>query len=94
LIAGSHAIAHGDVKFELESDPSSKSACWLKSEFAEFSGEIARDYLGKRHEPGLRVGRHGKAALEGSDTVSSADPGVEGEGVLDRQPTKGSTRGR
>jgi hypothetical protein len=28
-VAGSHAIAHGDVEFELESDPSSKSACWL-----------------------------------------------------------------
>jgi hypothetical protein len=28
-IAGSHAVAHGDVKFELEADPSSKSACWL-----------------------------------------------------------------
>jgi hypothetical protein len=28
-IAGSHAMAHGDVEFELESDPSSKSACWL-----------------------------------------------------------------
>jgi hypothetical protein len=25
----SHTIAHGDVEFELESDPSSKSACWL-----------------------------------------------------------------
>jgi hypothetical protein len=28
-IAGSHVMAHGDVEFELESDPSSKSACWL-----------------------------------------------------------------
>jgi hypothetical protein len=26
-IAGSHAMAHGDVEFELELDPSSKSAC-------------------------------------------------------------------
>jgi hypothetical protein len=26
---GSYAMAHGDVEFELESDPSSKSACWL-----------------------------------------------------------------
>jgi hypothetical protein len=26
-IACSHAMAHGDVEFELESDPSSKSAC-------------------------------------------------------------------
>jgi hypothetical protein len=28
-IAGLHAMAHGDVEFELESDQSSKSACWL-----------------------------------------------------------------
>jgi hypothetical protein len=49
--------------------------------FAEFSDEIARDYFGKHHEPGLRVGRHGEAALEGSGAVSSADPGAEDEGV-------------
>jgi hypothetical protein len=53
----------------------------VKRNFAEFSGEIARDYFGKRHEPGLRVGRHGEAALEGSGAVSSADPGAEDEGV-------------
>jgi hypothetical protein len=45
------------------------------------SGEIARDYFGKRHEASLRVRRHGEAALEGSGTVSSADPGTEEEGV-------------
>jgi hypothetical protein len=28
-IAGSHAMAHGDVEFKLESDPISKSVCWL-----------------------------------------------------------------
>jgi hypothetical protein len=28
-IADSHAMAHGDVEFELEAHPSSKSACWL-----------------------------------------------------------------
>jgi hypothetical protein len=28
-IAGSHAMAHGDAKFELESNPRSKSVCWL-----------------------------------------------------------------
>jgi hypothetical protein len=28
-VADSHTIAHGDVEFELEADPSSKSACWL-----------------------------------------------------------------
>jgi hypothetical protein len=49
--------------------------------FAEFFGEIARDYFGKCHEPGLRVGRHGEAALEGSGAVRSANPGAEDEGV-------------
>jgi hypothetical protein len=49
--------------------------------FAEFSGDIARDYFGKRHEASLRVGWHGEAALEGSGVVSSADPGAEDEGV-------------
>jgi hypothetical protein len=53
----------------------------VERNFAEFSGEIARDYFGKRHEPSLRVGRHGEAALEGSGTVSSADLGVEDKGV-------------
>jgi hypothetical protein len=28
-IAGSYVMAHSDVEFELESDPSLKSACWL-----------------------------------------------------------------
>jgi hypothetical protein len=28
-VASSHAIAHGDVEFELEADPNSKLACWL-----------------------------------------------------------------
>jgi hypothetical protein len=37
----------------------------VERNFAEFSGEIARDYFGKRHEPSLQVGRHGEAALEG-----------------------------
>jgi hypothetical protein len=49
--------------------------------FAEFSGEIARDYFGKCHEPSLWVGRHGEATLERSGAVSSADPGAEDEGV-------------
>jgi hypothetical protein len=53
----------------------------VERNFTEFSGEIARDYFGKRHEPGLRVGRHGEAALEGSSAVSGADPGAEDEGV-------------
>jgi hypothetical protein len=52
-----------------------------KRNFAELAGEFARDYFGKRHEAGLRVGRHGEAALEGPSTVSSADPGTEDEGV-------------
>jgi hypothetical protein len=49
--------------------------------FAELSGEIARDYFGKRHEPSLRVGRHGEVVLGGSGAVSSADPGDEDKGV-------------
>jgi hypothetical protein len=53
----------------------------VERNFAEFSGEITRDYFGKCHEASLRVGRHGEAALEGSGTVSSADPGAEDEGV-------------
>jgi hypothetical protein len=53
----------------------------LERNFAEFSGEIARDYFGKRHEASPRVGRHGEAVLEGSDMVSSADLGAEDEGV-------------
>jgi hypothetical protein len=52
-----------------------------KRNFADLAGEFARDYFGKRHEAGLRVGRHSEAALEGSSTVSSADPGTEDEGV-------------
>jgi hypothetical protein len=46
----------------------------VERNFTEFSGEIARDYFGKRHEAGLQVGRYGEAALEGSGAVSSADP--------------------
>jgi hypothetical protein len=53
----------------------------VERNFAEFSGEIARDYFGKRHEPSLRVGRHGEAVLERSNTVSGADPGAEDEGI-------------
>jgi hypothetical protein len=53
----------------------------VERNFVEFSGEIARDYFGKRHEPGLRVGRHGEAALERSGAVSGADPEAEDEGV-------------
>jgi hypothetical protein len=53
----------------------------VERNFAEFSGEIARDYFRKRHEAGLRVGRHGEAALEGSGAISSANLGAEDEGV-------------
>jgi hypothetical protein len=53
----------------------------VERNFAELSGEIAHDYFGKHHEPSLRVGRHGEAALEGSDAVSSADLGAEDKGV-------------
>jgi hypothetical protein len=53
-----------------------------KRNFTELAGEFARDYFRKRHEAGLRVGRHGEAALEGSSAISSADPGAEDEGVV------------
>jgi hypothetical protein len=52
-----------------------------KRNFAELAGEFACDYFGKRHEAGLRVGRHGEAALERSSAVSSADPSAEDKGV-------------
>jgi hypothetical protein len=48
-----------------------------KRNFAELAGEFARDYFGKHHEAGLRVGWHGEAALERSRAVSGADPGAE-----------------
>jgi hypothetical protein len=49
--------------------------------FAELAGEFACDNFRKRHEAGLRVGRHDEAALEGSRAVSSADASTENEGV-------------
>jgi hypothetical protein len=49
--------------------------------FAELAGKFASDNFRKRHEAGLRVGRHGEAALERSRAVSSADPSAEHEGV-------------
>jgi hypothetical protein len=49
--------------------------------FGELAGEFACDDFRKRHEAGLRVGRHGEAALEGTRAVSSADSGAEHEGV-------------
>jgi hypothetical protein len=49
--------------------------------FAELAGEFSCDNFWKRHEAGLRVGRHGEATLEGSHAVSSADLGAEDEGV-------------
>jgi hypothetical protein len=49
--------------------------------FAELAGEFACDNFWKRHEAGLRVGRHGEAALKRSRAVSSADPSAENEGV-------------
>jgi hypothetical protein len=53
----------------------------VERSFAEFSGEVARDRLRKRHEPSPWVGCHGEAALERSSTISGADPGLEDEGV-------------
>jgi hypothetical protein len=52
-----------------------------KRNFAELAGEFTCDNFRKHHEAGLRVGRHGEAALEGSHAVSSADPSAENEGV-------------
>jgi hypothetical protein len=52
-----------------------------KRNFAEHAGEFACDNFRKRHEAGLRVGRHGEVALEGSRTIGSADPCTENEGV-------------
>jgi hypothetical protein len=52
-----------------------------KRNFAELADEFACDNFKKRHEAGLRVGRHGEAALEGSRAVSSAEPSAENEGV-------------
>jgi hypothetical protein len=49
--------------------------------FAELAGEFARDDFREGHKAGLRVGRHGEAALERSRAISSADPGAEHEGV-------------
>jgi hypothetical protein len=49
--------------------------------FAELAGEFACDDFRKHHEAGLRVGRHGEAALERARAVYSADPGAEHEGV-------------
>jgi hypothetical protein len=49
--------------------------------FAELAGELACDNFWKRYEAGLRVGRHGEAALEGPRAVSSVDPRAEHEGV-------------
>jgi hypothetical protein len=51
---------------------------------AELAGEFACDNFRKRHKAGLRVERHGEAALERSRAVSSADPSVEHEKVSPR----------
>jgi hypothetical protein len=48
----------------------------VERNFAEFSGEVARDYFGKRHDPGLRVGCHGEAVLKepALSAVQTQDP--------------------
>jgi hypothetical protein len=53
----------------------------VERNLAEFSGEVARDYFGKRHKPGAWVGSHGEVALEISSAVSCANPRLEDEGV-------------
>jgi hypothetical protein len=66
----------------LEADPISKSACWSKSEISpNLPASSPVTTSGSVTKPVSRVGRHGEAALEGSSTVSSADPGTEDEGV-------------
>jgi hypothetical protein len=50
--------------------------------FAELAGEFACDNFWKRHEAGLRVGRHGEATLERAHAVCGADPSAEHEGVV------------
>jgi hypothetical protein len=52
-----------------------------KRNFAELAGEFPHDNFRERHEAGLRVGRHGETALEGSRAISSTDPSAENEGV-------------
>jgi hypothetical protein len=52
-----------------------------KRNFAELAGEFSRDNFRKRHAAGLWVGQHCEALLEGSCTISSADPSAEDEGV-------------
>jgi hypothetical protein len=52
-----------------------------KRNFAKLAGEFACDNFRKCHEAGLRVGRHGEAALEGPRAICSADPSTEDEGV-------------
>jgi hypothetical protein len=47
----------------------------------ELAGELPCDNFWKRHEAGLRVGRHGEAALEGPRAIISANPSSENEGV-------------
>jgi hypothetical protein len=75
-------MAHGDVKFELEMDPSSKSAFWSKSEISpNLPASSPVTTSGSVTRPVSRVGRHGEAALERPSAVSSADPGAEDEGV-------------
>jgi hypothetical protein len=74
-------MAHGDVEFELEADELEVSVVVEERNFAELADEFAYDDFWKRYEAGLRVGRHGEAALERARAVCSADPGAEHEGV-------------
>jgi hypothetical protein len=53
----------------------------VERNFTEFSGEFARDYFEKRHEPSARVGSHGETALEGPEDEGVA--AVERDDWLD-----------
>jgi hypothetical protein len=75
-------MAHGDVEFGLETDSSSKSAWWLKSEISPnlpasspvtTPGSVTKPVFGL----GCTVRRHWKEPR----VISSAHPGAEHEGV-------------
>jgi hypothetical protein len=53
----------------------------VERNFTEFSGEFARDYFRKCHEPCARVGSHGEARFEGYGTVNRAHQRPEDEGA-------------
>jgi hypothetical protein len=53
----------------------------VERNFAEFSGEGARDDFGERHESSFRVRHHGEVVLERTCAICGANLGAEDEGV-------------